>query len=251
MPAINTPATHPAAGVPGRIGWFRRARYWLWRTLQLIAACLAVYAIFLLAGFIPMHLDYQVPPVDDRVEIFVGGNDIHTDLVLPIVDEATNTDWRRLFPQEHFGVDLSPASHVSIGWGDRGFYLETPRWSDLKLTTLAQAMFVPSPSVVHVEYLDAASAAAGKRVWISRKQYRELVAFVLATLGPRDAAGRAEIASPIQYGPADRFYTSPGSYHLFNTCNQWTGRGLATAGVTVGIWTPSKTHVMYWLPPSE
>ncbi|HVJ01043.1 MAG TPA: DUF2459 domain-containing protein [Sphingomonas sp.] len=34
---------------------------------------------------------------------------------------------------------------------------------------------------------------------------------------------------------------------MFNTCNNWTGEGLRTAGAKMGIWTPFTWGVMKWL----
>jgi hypothetical protein len=138
---------------------------------------------------------------------------------------------------------------VAVGWGDRGFYVETPRWADLKASTVFHALFVPSESVLHVEYLE--KPVPGDylhEVLVTREQYQRIVEFVRATVGAVDERGAARLASEVTYGPIDRFYAAHGSYHLFNSCNQWTGRGLKRAGVPVGIWTPLKVHVLWWLP---
>jgi|GEM_PF-4318891 Protein of unknown function (DUF2459). len=42
-----------------------------------------------------------------------------------------------------------------------------------------------------------------------------------------------------------------GRYHMFNTCNQWTGRGLHRTGVPTGLWTPLVVHVRCQLPKVE
>jgi hypothetical protein len=70
-------------------------------------------------------------------------------------------------------------------------------------------------------------------------------------VGGTDERGYASLASDSSYGSTDRFYTATGRYHCFNTCNQWTGRGLARAGVPVGIWTPLKPQVLCWLPACD
>ena len=72
-----------------------------------------------------------------------------------------------------------------------------------------------------------------------------------SSIGGVDSAGVANPATTVTYGASDRFYAATGRYHLFNTCNQWTGRGLARAGVPVGIWTPLKPHVLCWLPENN
>jgi uncharacterized protein (TIGR02117 family) len=85
-------------------------------------------------------------------------------------------------------------------------------------------------------------------VYISQRQYQELAEYVESSLTECDHQGCATTVSEITYGAADRFYVSNGRYHCFNTCNQWTGRGLKSAGVPTGIWTPLKPQVLYWLP---
>jgi len=103
--------------------------------------------------------------------------------------------------------------------------------------------------VLHVEYLfDAGPGEYFHEVLLSRQQYRELVAFVESSIGAIGEHGAAEPVTSVTYGSTDRFYFATGRYHAFNTCNQWTGRGLARAGVPVGIWTPLKPHVLWRLP---
>ena len=54
-----------------------------------------------------------------------------------------------------FAAALQPtedARYVAFGWGDRGFYLETPTWDDLKYSTVLKALFWHSPAVMHVSF---------------------------------------------------------------------------------------------------
>lgn len=214
-----------------------------------IASVTGVYVAFLLLGFVPINGGYQVPPADDRVRIFIRSNEIHTDIVMPTVHQELGIDWRDLFPPEHFAANVAQAPYVAIGWGNRRFYLETPTWADLKLANVFGALFWPSESVLHVEYLPVAAPGEYQHeVYVTREQYRELVRFVKSTVADTDSRGAAHTAGEVTYGVADRFYTSNGHYHCFNTCNQWTGRGLARAGVPVGIWTPLRPQVLCWLP---
>jgi uncharacterized protein (TIGR02117 family) len=201
---------------------------------------------------VPQNLGYRQPPARDSVRIFVRSNEIHTDLVLPISEESEEVAWHVLFPPEHFARDVRKAKYVAVGWGNRAFYVATPTWAEFRLSNAAGALFFPSETVLHVEYLhDAAAGWQSREVLLSRAQYGELLKFVRATVGATDERGAAVTATTVTYGSADRFYVASGRYHLFNTCNQWTGRGLARAGVPVGIWTPLKWHVLCWLPVAE
>jgi uncharacterized protein (TIGR02117 family) len=224
-----------------------RLNRWLRRALLAIGGVLTLYACFLLLGFVPVNRDHQPPPEGERVRVFVRSNEIHTDLVLPACDDASACDWRELFPPEHFRGDVRNHKYVAIGWGNRAFYIETPRWTDLRLSTAVRALF-PDQGVLHAEYLyDVAAGEHFHELQLSRDEYRQLTEFVRSSIGELDGEGYAKQASTKSYSSCDRFYTSTGSYHAFNTCNQWTGRGLKAAGQPTGIWTPLRPQVLCWL----
>jgi len=221
---------------------------WRRRFVQLVVGFILFYCGFLLAGYIPINRDFAAPAADDSVRLFIRSNEIHTDLVLPTSNEATEIDWRELFPPEHFRSNVGEARYVAIGWGNRGFYVDTPRWADAKLSTALGAVF-PSETVLHVEYLgDVAAGPYFRELRVSREQYQRLASFIEESVGDLDEKSDAIMATTRSYSTYDRFYTATGSYHAFNNCNQWTGRGLQRAGVKTGIWTPLKSQVYCWLP---
>jgi len=196
-----------------------------------------VYIAFLLFGFVPVNLDYKPPPSKGAVQIFIRSNEIHTDLVLPVRHDETGIDWREVFPPEHFPANVGRDEFVAIGWGNRRFFVETPRWADFKISAALGALFWPSESVLHVEYMTTATPGSTLHaVQVSPEQYRELADFVESTVAcggapggsPNSLSGKnpATLATTVSYHSRDRFYDSTGRYHLFNTCNQWTGRGL-------------------------
>ena len=43
---------------------------------------------------------------------------------------------------------------ISIGWGDKGFYLDTPTWAELKLSTALIAGFGLGNAALHITYYD-------------------------------------------------------------------------------------------------
>jgi hypothetical protein len=66
-------------------------------------------------------------PEGAGIAIYACDNGIHTDLVLPIA--AAGIDWRQLLRPPMDAGTMAP-SHVSIGWGSRDFYINTPTWAD-------------------------------------------------------------------------------------------------------------------------
>ena len=185
------------------------------------------------------------PAARDGVEIFVCTNGVHTDLVLPAVNGLA--DWTSDLRRSDFPGADPWTSHVSFGWGDRAFYLETRQWSDMRLSTALSALFGGGPSVMHVYAMHspAGSPDCGALV-LGGGHYRALAAFVRDSFR-RDGEGRVIPLPGSGYGTTDLFYEAVGHYSPIETCNEWTGKALRAAGVTVGVWTPFEGGVMRWV----
>jgi uncharacterized protein (TIGR02117 family) len=146
------------------------------RGLQGISLAVALRFLVALVGLIPVNNDLAA--ASDGIEILVTSNPVQADVVLPI--ESAVVNWRDQFPAECFSGDTQSATHVAIGWGDKGFFLQTPTWNDLKMSTAANALFWPSPTCLHVTMKSSVTTNQNTRsVRISRQQYAELVDFVI------------------------------------------------------------------------
>lgn len=204
----------------------------------------ALYALVVLVGLIPVNNDFQ--PTDDGVEIMVTSSGVHADFVLPMRNETV--DWSQQLRPGDFAGDVSGATRVSVGWGNKEFYMDTPTWADLKAGTVARALFWPSPTCMHVFMWDEGTLPAdARKTRISPEQYRRLVEYIRGTFR-RDEGDRFICVKGRGYGPNDAFYEAHGSYHAFNTCNCWVGRGLKVAGVRTGWYTPLPKTVSLYMP---
>ena len=76
-------------------------------------------------------------------------------------------------------------------------------------------------------------------VWVrvSKPAYAQLVAHVETSL-KRDAVGRTIPVTGVSYRRNDAFFEAEGRFGPFSTCNEWSRRALAAAGVRTGLWTP-------------
>lgn len=167
---------------------------------------------------VPVNADWREP--GQGVTIFVQTNGFHTGIVLP----------------------AGPARWRSFGWGDRDFYLNTPRWQDMRPGTALSALIGSGETLVHVDELgDFAPDENWRPLRLRTDEYARLRRSIAATFEP----GGAAITG---YGPTDRFYPARGRYSAFVTCNVWTARMLASAGVRVGLWTPFASSIMRWVP---
>lgn len=172
------------------------------------------------------------------VTVFVEDNGVHTSIVLP--KRAAGVDWRAAFPGRDLGDPRHAGwDHVAVSWGERGFFVGTPTWWDLRPRTVLRAMLGSEAVVLHVEHVAPPVAGPGvKAVVLRPTEYRRLAGFVRSTLAP----GRAVRG----YAGYDAFYPARGRYDWRRTCNAWTGEALAASGVRVGRWTPTAAGVMRW-----
>ena len=173
--------------------------------------------------------------------IYLLDNGVHTDLALPLANDTF--DWTGVInPNDARDLRFFP-TYVAFGWGDRAFYLETPQWRDLKLTTAWNAISGQGATVIHATYLPPLRASANSiAITVSLEEYQALAASIRASF-QQDDNGRAR-AIGRAYGDNDAFYAARGSYSLFATCNSWTNRQLKAAGLKHVLWTPFAHHLM-------
>jgi hypothetical protein len=175
------------------------------------------------------------------ITIYLLDNGVHTDLALPLANDTF--DWTGVInPNDARDLRFFP-TYVAFGWGDRAFYLETPQWRDLKLTTAWNAISGQGATVIHATYLPPLRASANSiAITVSREEYQALAASIRASF-QQDDDGRARTIGRA-YGDNDAFYAARGSYSLFATCNSWTNRQLKAAGLKHVLWTPFAHHLM-------
>ncbi|KQR83353.1 hypothetical protein ASG07_09870 [Sphingomonas sp. Leaf343] len=201
------------------------------------AIVLSYLAAGLIGGAIPLNREWREP--EGGVTIWIESNGIHTGIVVPKL--AAGADWRALAkPGDLRDPRYAGYDHLSFGWGERAFYLETPTWWDVRPATVLAAATGSARTLVHVDHVPApAGSDSVRRIVLTPDQYRRLAAYIVASVKP---GGGTE---PGYFG-YDAFYEGTGRYSAIRTCNAWTGAALAAAGVRVGAWTPFPVTVMWW-----
>ncbi len=139
---------------------------------------------------------------------------------------------------------------IAFGWGDRGFMIGTPTWSDLRPGTAIVALSGAGSGAMHVEYIEAPAAYKSRRIRISAAEYERLVAYIRASF-VRDIDGRVRQIDAPGYFETDAFYEAVPTYTFWYTCNEWTRRALAAAGIRTAMWSPFDTAVFYHLPDAS
>ena len=197
--------------------------------------------VSLFLSLIPVNRSFS--PELGSIRIYIVSNGMHTDFVQPIETPVIN--WKEHVPAEDFHDGWQLASHMAFGWGDRGFYLNTPEWKDLRIKTAAIALFTPSKSAMHVTlWPEPAVDDRVVQVSLTETQYSNLVNYIMDSFELNPEGQAIKVQHP-GYGDYDLFFESPLKFHIFRTCNTWTGQGLKVAGVRTPLWTPYDRPILY------
>lgn len=170
------------------------------------------------------------------ITIYIITNGVHTDIVVPIKNEIM--DWSK---EVKFSNTLSKDSsynYLAMGWGDKGFYLETPTWAELKMSVAFKAATGLGSTAIHATFYNNLSPSETcKEIVISKDQYQRLVDYIMDSFLQTKDQHLINIKTEAHYNKYDSFYEAKGSYSMFHTCNTWANSGLKACGQKACLWT--------------
>lgn len=196
------------------------------------------FAVVLVGGMIPVNKN-KFP--DGPIQIYLVHNGLHMDIVVPIKNEIIN--WENIILPGHFISTIPNARYYSFGWGDKQFYRTTPHWDDLSLKIAFKALFLNSPSAMHIKQLNGIDAEKVIELNIETEQYQRLTAYFLKHLEFQNDGSLNPL--DFHYSGYDVFYDSKSSFHAFRTCNSWVNNALKYSGLKSCLWT-SFSWPLFW-----
>ncbi|MET3531949.1 uncharacterized protein (TIGR02117 family) [Chryseobacterium flavum] len=209
-------------------------------TFKILGVILGIVILYIILGLLVPFISVSAKDDGQKKEfpIYIYTNGVHTDIVMPVRNALQ--DWSLKIPFNDTRSKRTDYNYIGIGWGDKGFYLDTPTWADLKFSTAVKAAFWLSDSAMHCTYYTTMKEGDDcKMILISRSQYKDLVKFVENKFD-RDLKGNfILIPTDAVYGDNDAFYDAKGTYSFLYTCNTWTNDALKAAGQKAALWTPS------------
>lgn len=222
----------------------KRIRLLLKIMLSIIGLVAAYALIGLILSLIPVN--GNVVP-NDGIVIYLYGNGVHTDIVLPTRTEQF--DWTTVVPP----CDTSSkrgGDYLSIGWGVRDFYLNVPEFKDLTLGIALKAISGVGATALHTTYRAEPIISEGcRRLSISTVQYNALVQYILSS-GKRNEHGSFIRVDHSGYGQSDAFYEGTGHYNPFFTCNTWANSALKVCEQKCCLWT-ALSQPIFWKYPQK
>lgn len=219
----------------------RRSGRLIFKCVLAVITAIGLYAMAAVAlGVTAVNKDFSQK--DGIVSIYVRGNGVHSDIVVPVLNYVH--DWRGEF--QHLDPTES-APFISFSWGDRGFYLETPRWRDVRASIAFTALSGLGNTLMRVEFAGPPETKYGDVVVrLSEAQYRRLVERIRTSFrrGPDGRSFPVDI--PYNRGRS-HYFEAIGSYSLLHTCNDWTRATLTAAGVRMPVWSPFYSAIFHQL----
>ncbi|HTE24035.1 TIGR02117 family protein [Flavitalea sp.] len=211
--------------------------------LRLTLIITGLFAFYLLSAFclsrITVNRDVKA---SDDVTIYIKTNGVHADLVVPV--KHPQMDWSTQVKFSNTVLNDSTMKWLALGWGDKGFYLQTPTWADLKFSVAFKAAFGLSTTAIHATfYKNLTESKSCKKINISEEQYQVLTKYLLDSF-QKDSTGQVKfINTTAKYNNRDAFYEANGKYSLFKTCNTWANTGLKISGQKSCFWTAFDTGI--------
>lgn len=203
----------------------------------LIISLLVWYFVF--TKILGIQSDYKIlQTTENLTPIFIVSNGAHTDICLPV-----DSIWHSFLSNEY----INNANFVSFGWGDKGFYLDTPTWGDLKLSTALKAICIPSETAMHVTYWKNAPVEKPNsiiKLQLNKIDLSALRDHIISSFKSKNGKAFIIKNADSYSGRPNEFYEATGKYHAIRTCNEWTRQAIETANQPVPTWTPLAGDLM-------
>lgn len=219
----------------------KKTKTYLLRTFLGLGLFLVTYLLAVVT--LPLISVNSSPTNKKEIDIYILTNGMHTDIVCPISTPGFN--WTTLVPFSDTKSQQTDYKYIGLGWGDKGFYLDTPEWKDLKLSTAFKAAFWLGDSAIHATYYKTMTEGDDcKKISISLEEYEKLIKYVQQSFKLKNNQPELIVTDAV-YGPNDAFYEAKRTYSLFYTCNTWTNNALKTMNQKAALWTATQQGIFH------
>lgn len=166
--------------------------------------------------------------IENNKEVYLSTNGVHLDIIISINELNIELKEGLKFTQDE--------KYFSFGWGDENFYLNTPTWNDLTFGNAFKAIFLKSPTLIHLTKYKQIRKYWTK-VILSESELKKLNQFISESF-KKDVSGNKIIIANSGYSRNDDFYKANGSFSCFKTCNSWVNKAFKESDLKSCLWTP-------------
>lgn len=159
--------------------------------------------------------------------IYLSTNGVHLSIIIP-KENINSKILKGLQYQQN-------QDYFMFGWGNEDFYINTPTWNDLKFKYAFGALFLNTPTAIHLTTYEYK-----QQNWISVKcsqqKIEKLNEYIFNTFKV-NSKGQKELIPCNLYSVNDTFYKANGSYSPVKTCNTWVNTGFKQSGLKASYFT--------------
>ena len=206
--------------------------------------CYVIFAI--VSAVIPVSAEQVLADNQPRYEVYLLMSGPHTDFLVKVKTDVH--DWSIDFPYDNNANPDSSLSWLAIGWGDTNFYMNTPTWADLTVSTAVAAATGLGTAGIHASYYYFLPTDRPLiQLSFTRNQYQRLCNYIDRSL-IADENGNRVMLQPLLAGvnfDHDRYYDAHGRYSMIHTCNTWINNGLKSSGQKACLWTGFAEGLFY------
>lgn len=204
-------------------------KIWIKTVVRLLLFLVMVPIVYIIVSLLLSCISVNKNSESRQTEhqIFLSTNGVHLDIILP---------QHLASPQLLHGLNATSAKYLAFGWGDEDFYLNTPEWSDLTLATALKALFLESPTLIHLTRYNN-SGSNWVVVEVNQKQLTKLNAYLLKSFFLDNNCNKIPISAK-GYAQNDDFYRANENYNCFKTCNTWVNNAFKESELKACLWTP-------------
>lgn len=188
-----------------------------------------IFYYFIFLFFLPIFLIYILiclfSPIIVRFRKIKSGKE-----KIYIVKDLIHSDY--VFTAEQVS-DLfeKKSKFLKVGWGDRKIFLETKRWSNLKIEDFIKAFFGLNKTVLRIENLEYLPKNC-KIIMINEQQLKTI----------KEHIKKSFSGLPIKKSSSDHevgeYYESKLQYNCLTNCNNWVNYGLLISEASNKVWCP-------------
>ena len=220
--------------------------------LRFFLALIAYFAFYFLVTFlltiIPSNRSFTSS--ENGIDIYMISNGVHTDICFAKND--ANLNWNNHLNFNSFQTTEPMIQYLSFGWGDKGFYFDTPSWAELTAKTALRAALIPTSTAMHVSVLKETPQIGEmvRKVTVTKNQLLAMEMYILDHIQTKNE--KALLIDCCRYeGFDDNFYEANGYYHMWRTCNTWANQVLKKGGIRTATWAPFPDCILYHFPLAE
>ncbi len=209
-----------------------------WLLIGVVTAPAAYLAAMIIGAVVPGVTKGIAEPAaaNDNVKIYLLTGPLHADIAVPVDSQVLQQFG--FLDQSGINLNDNGLHYLVFGWGSEAFYTIAGTYADITAAATLRAVTGDS-SVMHVVPVGRINQAPDTiPLTVSRGGYSRLLTFLRSSFD-NSTNGEPQQMPGKSHGYGDVFYRGRGGFNIFYPCNAWAGDALRTAGVKLGIWTPT------------